>query len=428
VVPGAAIGVAFGEIDETAAFGITNVDDPQEVTTSTIFQIGSISKTITSTALMQMVEQGTLSLEDTVRTHVPEFAVADPDVSNEVEIRHLVTHTTGWEVDPPIQGTSGDDALELLMADTVSLPQIAPLGGPFSYNNLNAAVIGRILEVVAGDTFESVIQANVLDPLGLTNSWYDPEKAQSLPHAVGHATGEDGTAAVQEPYALPRIANPAGGLIASIEDLLRYGMFQAGIGPDRTDVLSGDALTTMQTGIVPGGSLGQVRVEGVGVSWFTIEREGVKLVSHGGGTNGQQSLLVIAPEREFVFAMLTNSESGGDLALLAARWLVKALLGSTALEDKPGVPLDAENVTDAFGTYTAPDGTSLTIETGFVAQGPPRIVVIDESGEPVFLDSLEKDVWFAQDTYTRKYVDFVRNDQGEVGWIRMGGRLTPKVG
>ena len=183
----------------------------------------------------------------------------------------------------------------------------------------------------------------------------------------------------------------------------------------------------MQTGIVPGGSLGQFRVEGIGVSWFTIEREGVKLVSHGGGTNGQQSLLLIAPELEFVFAMVTNSESGGDLALLAARWLVKALLGSTALEDKPGVALDGDAIGDTFGTYTAPDGTSLTVETGFVAQGPPRIVVIDESGEPVFLDSLEKDVWFAQDTHTRQYVDFVRNDQGNVGWIRMGGRLTPKV-
>jgi len=184
----------------------------------------------------------------------------------------------------------------------------------------------------------------------------------------------------------------------------------------------------MQASIVPGGSLGQVRVEGIGVSWFTIERDGVKLISHGGGTNGQQSLLLIAPEREFVFAMLTNANSGGDLALLAARWLVKALLGSTALEDKPGVALDAEAVTDTFGIYTSPDGTSLMVETGFVAEGPPRIAVIDETGEPLFLDSLEKDVWFAQDTYTRQYVDFVRNEQGDVGWIRVGGRLTPKVG
>ena len=429
-VPGAAIGLAYGDVRETATFGITNVDDPQSISRETLFQIGSISKTYTATALMHLIEVGKIKLDDLLRTFIPEFTVADPVVSAEVKIRNLVTHTTGFEVDPPIEGTDGDDALALLMGDTSQLPQIAPLDGPFSYSNLNAAVLGRVLEVIDDRVFEEVIQDYVFDRLGLRNSYYDATTISALPHAVGHDVDDAGKAIVlTEGFELPRIARPAGGITSSIEDLLTFGMFHGSIGDDISDVITAESVADMQSELVPGGSLGQIRCDGIGVAWFTFERDGVKLIAHGGGTVGQQSLLVIAPDENFVFAMLTNADSGSDLVLMAARWMLNHHLGTSVLDDKPGQEVDAAGVTDCFGTYTGPDGYSMTVETGFVAEGPPRIVILDNSGEePVFLDSLEDDVWFSQGTYSREYVDFVRNDQGNVGWIRVSGRLTPKVG
>jgi CubicO group peptidase (beta-lactamase class C family) len=404
-VPGAAIGIVHGDRQESLAFGIADIETSTPVTEETLFQVGSISKTYTATALMRFVERGEIDLDATVRTYIPDFKVANPEAGEQVTIRNLVTHTSGWFGDPPIEGTSGDDALEAVIADLRSLPQLAPVGGPFSYNNTNFAILGRILEVVADDTFENVMQANVFDPLGLATSTYTDELSRSL----------------------PRIAWPAGGIVSTIGDVLEYGKFHAGLSGDATSVLADAQRLAMQEPLVPGGSIGPLRVDGIGISWFTVEREGARLLLHAGGADGQQSLLIVAPDEEFVFAALTNANAGSDLVILAARLALETILGSAALEDKPGQPLDAETITSYFGTYFAPGGMELTVETAFVAEGPPRMAMLGSDLEdPAFLDSLERDVWFLQRTHTRFYIDFVRDEQEGIAWLRYDGRLLIK--
>jgi CubicO group peptidase (beta-lactamase class C family) len=425
-IPGAAIGIVHGGKQESRSFGIADVETSEPVTEETLFQIGSITKTFTATALMTFVERGEIDLDATVRTYIPDFAVANPEASEQATIRNLVTHTTGWFGDPEIEGTAGEDALEVVAAQMRSVPQIAPPGGPFSYNNTNFAILGRILEVVADDTFENVIQTTVLDPLGLVHSSFAAEQAADLLYAAGHDSAESATPAVQEPWAIPRIVYPAGGIVSTIGDLLEYGKFHAGLSGDSTSILADAQRSAMQKPLVPGGSLGPIRPDGIGVSWFTMERDGIRLLLHGGGGNGQQSLLLFSPEQEFVFAAVTNANAGGDLVILAARLALETILGSTALEDKPGQPLDAETITSYFGTYEAPDGTSMSVETAFVAEGPPRIVLLGSHlGDPAFLDSLERDVWYHEGLYTRFYIDFVR-DEDAVAWLRYYGRLITK--
>src|SRR5690606_12982401 len=95
-IPGAAIGVIAGNQEHTAAFGVTSIDQPLPVDADTIFQIGSTTKTYTGTAIMRLVEQGTLDLDAPVQTWLPDFRVADPDVSRDVRLWHLLTHTAGW--------------------------------------------------------------------------------------------------------------------------------------------------------------------------------------------------------------------------------------------------------------------------------------------------------------------------------------------
>lgn len=429
-IPGAAVGVALGNQQQSAGFGIESIDDPAPVTTDTVFQIGSISKTVTSTAIMHLIEDGLLDLDDPVQRLIPDFTVADADVAAAVTIRHLVTHTSGFDVFPGLPGTSGDNALELLMDETSAIQQVAPPGGPFSYTNLNAAILGRMLEVVGDGIFEDLIQTMVFDPLDMTTATYDTETVTIGPHARGHEIAEDGNAVVSTAsFALPRITWPTGGISCSINDLLSYGMYHAGSGAVG-DLLPGRAArVSMQRPLEPGGSLGRYQVDGVGVSWFTIDRDGISGVLHDGGTNGQQSLLVVMPNFEFVCAIVANASSGGELAAQVARWLLNNLLDSPALDDKPGTPLLADEFTDCFGTYRALDGTTYMVETAFVGEGPSRITVIDEATQtPVFLDSLKKDVWFQQTTNGRQYIDFVRAETGEVGWMRMAGRLIAKIG
>ena len=95
-VPGVAVGVLRDDVMQTVGFGITNVEAPVAVDDHTLFQIGSITKTFTGTAILRLVEAGTLALDVTVRTYLPELRLRDEDVAAQVTIRHLLSHTGGW--------------------------------------------------------------------------------------------------------------------------------------------------------------------------------------------------------------------------------------------------------------------------------------------------------------------------------------------
>ena len=151
-------------------------------------------------------------------------------------------------------------------------PQIAPLGAYFSYNNGAVCLAGRVIEAVTGQTYEAAVTELVLEPLGLEQTSFFPEEIMTKAFAVGHGAPQDdprGEPVVLAPWALPRSANPAGGLIASVNDMLRYARFHLGDGTaDGRRVLRAESLRRMQTPLGPGGSvpgLGEIRLEAVGV-------------------------------------------------------------------------------------------------------------------------------------------------------------------
>src|SRR5215212_3233377 len=333
-IPGVAIGVIAGDREHARGFGVTNVDHPLPVDTDTRFQIGSTTKTFTGTTIMRLVEQGKLDLGAPVRTYLPDFRVADSEVSGAVQLRHLVTHTAGW-YDAALQETGdGDDALTHFVAGMADRPQIAPLGEYFSYNNGAVCLAGRVIEAVTGQTYEAAVTELVLEPLGLTQSSFFPEEIMTKAFAVGHGAPPDephGEPVVLAPWALPRSANPAGGLIASVNDMLRYARFHLGDGAaNGTRLLSAESLRRMQTPLGPGGSvpgLGEIRLEAVGVSWMLWSRGGVRIVAHPGGTNGQQSTFSLVPERGFAVTVLTNAQSGLLLGFEVTDWALDRFLG-----------------------------------------------------------------------------------------------------
>src|SRR5262249_31669420 len=96
-IPGVAMGVLRNGQATIRGFGVRTVTDPQPVTRNTVFPLASISKTVTTTAVMRLVEQGKIDLHAPVRKYLPDFRVADEAASRDVTIWHLVTHTSGWE-------------------------------------------------------------------------------------------------------------------------------------------------------------------------------------------------------------------------------------------------------------------------------------------------------------------------------------------
>src|SRR5215216_3383990 len=183
-IPGVAIGVIAGDREHATGFGVTNVDHPLPVDTDTLFQIGSTTKTFTGTTVMRLVEQGKLDLEAPVRTYLPAFRVADPVVSQQVRLRHLLTHTAGWQDPSFVETGDGDDALARFVDGMADLPQIAPLGNYFSYNNGAVCLAGRVIEAVTGQTYEAAVAELVLSPLGLERASFFPEEIMTDAFAV----------------------------------------------------------------------------------------------------------------------------------------------------------------------------------------------------------------------------------------------------
>src|SRR5215217_6971043 len=437
-IPGVAIGVIAGDREHATGFGVTNIDHPLPVDPDTLFQIGSTTKTVTGTALMRLVEHGTLDLEAPVRTYLPDFRVADPQVSEEVQLWHLVTHTAGWQDAGFVETGDGDDALARYIAGMADLPQIAPLGASFSYNNGAVCLAGRVIEAVTGQTYEAAVTELVLEPLGMAQSSFFPEEIMTKAFAVGHGAPPDephGEPVVLAPWALPRSANPAGGLIASVNDMLRYARFHLGDGTaDGTRVLRAESLRRMQTPLGPGGSvpgLGAIRLEAVGVSWMLWSRGGVRIVAHPGGTSGQQSTFSLVPERGFAVTVLTNAQTGLLLTFEITDWAVDRFLGLQPPPALRTVPVDPARLAEYSGEYALPDAAEtiqIREENGALHLVTSSSLLVPGQAEVALpLHTVGDDLAAAEFMGVPLFTEFVRDDAGTVAWVRFLGRLVPRT-
>jgi len=422
-------GVAFGIVKDgrvfARGFGVGSVDAPQPVTADTLFPIASISKTVTATAIMRLVEDGRMDLDAPVRRYLPDFAVGDDETSRNVRIWHLLTHTPGWEgqLSTPDRGA---ETLEAFAASLRDLPQLAPAGSVWSYNNAAFTLAGRIIEVVTGESIHDAVDTLVFEPLGLTRAVTRLEDVVTWPLTVGHRR-RGGTTSVIRPL-IHSSSVTAGGVWMSLSDLLAYGAFHLGDGtaPDGQRVLSEASLEAMQTARVPKAGTD----DAMGLGWHLRRVDGVPTAAHG-GTLGHTLLLELVPERNLAFAILTNSTNGWRLIQDVERATLEQLEGLTldpaqALghrgvnETMPDAPILATQPDPApyVGTFSRPPqrGYTVRVEDGrlmvnnssiaFYANDRAVVTSGNQRGNPV---------------------EFIRRDDGTIGWIRMVGRIARKA-
>lgn len=190
-VPGAALGILRlrpGREDELAeaAHGVLNVDTGVQATTDSVFQIGSISKVWTTTVVMRLVDEGLLDLDAPVADVLPELRLSDPDVTKQVTVRHLLTHTSGIDGDVFTDTGRGDDCLEKYVALLADVAQNHPLGVTWSYCNSGFSLVGRVIEKLTGSTWDAAMRERLFTPLGLRHTGTLPEEALLHRAATGH--------------------------------------------------------------------------------------------------------------------------------------------------------------------------------------------------------------------------------------------------
>jgi CubicO group peptidase (beta-lactamase class C family) len=433
-IPGVAVGLLYHGREYVRGFGVTNVDDPAPVNGDTVFRVGSTTKTFTGTAVMRLVERGRLDLDRTVRSYLPEFRTADQGASARVTVRQALNHSAGWLGDFFLDTGADDGALARYVEAMSRLPQLTAPGTVFAYNNAALSLVGRLIEVVTGTTYERAVRSLVIDPLRLRHSGFFLDDIPGASLAVPHAYDQTGAPVAQPAlFAMPRSVHPAGGLISSARDQLRWARFHLGDGRvpgGERRLLTPRSVRAMQSRPGPGGTL-FVELDGIGVTWMLRPTaEGPKVVQHGGDWAGQHSGFLMVPERGFALTMLTNSQTGPALLaeLFVDDWALRRFAG---VRNLPAVPrtLPAAALAEYAGRYTAEqigfDGKAVTTELEVVADAG-RLSVRAGGEEALRLAFYRRDFVLVldpsgADTHIR--ANFVRGGDGEVAWLRYGGRL-----
>jgi CubicO group peptidase (beta-lactamase class C family) len=297
-VPGAAIGVLHdGEITEFAV-GVTNVITGGPATTDTIFQCGSMTKTWTAYAFMRLAGEGKVGLDEPVRTYLPGFRVADPEVSAKVTSRHLLYHTSGIEEDFGDPG-EGDDVYARMVENIADAPQVHPLGHTHGYSAaLGYAILARIMEVVDGKRWDDIMTDRLFGPLGLTGTTSRRTRVDLARAATGHVIRslDEGPIVTPVDY-LPRAYGPGGNVTSTVRDVLTM----ARVFLDTGDAGVREMLESRVA--VPDPYL-------FGPQWalglIVCDWQGETVYASDGSTIGQNARLRILPESNLAIAMLTN--------------------------------------------------------------------------------------------------------------------------
>ncbi|MGH3720013.1 MAG: serine hydrolase domain-containing protein [Pseudonocardiaceae bacterium] len=426
-VPGAQVAVLVdGEVLDAAA-GVLNTATGVPVTTDAVFQIGSITKVWTATLVQQLVNEGRLDLDRPLREYLPEFQLADKTASQTVTPRQLLCHTAGFEGDLFTDTGNNEDAVEKYVATLVDAAQVFPPGERFSYCNSGYVVLGRLLEVVRGKPFNTVLRERLITPHGLEHVATNIGEAILERPAIGHVRTAPGEPVAPAPvWSLVASNAPAGSTLAMrARSLLGFARMH----------LSDPSFDMMRQPQVVLPDLGMPRAY-CGLGWMLFDYPGGAVIGHDGGTIGQAAFLRIVPETGIAVALLAN---GGDVVPMYHQ-VFGHLLAELAGVELPALPVppadphpvDADRVS---GTYRS---TLVDLEFSVDAEGRAWLRRVERAEEATLVipETVVEMVRLRDDALItvepqggiHQIIGLLGSDQsGRVKFLYGGGRAVARV-
>ncbi|HTE65792.1 MAG TPA: serine hydrolase domain-containing protein, partial [Candidatus Binatia bacterium] len=311
-IPGLALGIVEGDrADYMRGFGTAD-GSGTEVTPQTPFIIGSVSKSFTALAVMQLVEANKIELDAPVQRYLPWFRVADEKASTEITVRHLLNQTSGLSTKTGRSfqgdGDTSDTALEQAVRKLDSAALTVPVGSEHQYSTINYSVLGLIVQTVAGQSYERYVQTRILDPLQMRNSYTSEAAAQPHGLATGHNYWFGRPRASDQAY--NRGLVPAGYLISSAQDMTHYLISQLNDGRyDGMPVLSPGGIRELHRPAVQTPEADT----SYGMGWFVGPRNEIPAVHHQGETFNFHANVVLIPQSRRGVVVLMNAENSLDL-------------------------------------------------------------------------------------------------------------------
>lgn len=330
-IPGVALGIVRGDrIVHLQGFGVAD-ETGRPVTAQTPFRIGSITKSFSALAIMQLVEAGKVELDAPVRRYLPWFRVADEAASAKITVRHLLNQTSGLST---LAGNAYWDSRDGLGASVRSLRTVElsqPVGAGFQYSNVNYSIIGLVVEATSGQPYADYIAQHIFEPLAMRHSFTAtaPSLAAGLAmghlYSIGHMAADIG---VDPPAYLP-----AGFVSASVEDMSHYAVAQLNGGRyGNATILSAQGIAQLHHPAVAVGEIhAGLKNTSYGMGWVIGPINGTPSIWHNGDTGRFHAMLIMAPERGTGIVLLANAS--GLEYLLAVDDIAKGVL--SLLNDQP---------------------------------------------------------------------------------------------
>jgi len=377
--PGFAIAVTDREgIIYRSFFGYADLKKRQQVTEETLFQIGSISKSFTALALLQLFDEGKFDPERSLTEYLPWFRIQTE--YEPITPHHLITHTAGIPRDRDDIPPSWYSAYALREQSTAYPP-----GTQYSYSNIGYQTLGILLEALERKSYAEILQERILDPIGMSNSspviTHDIRKRL----AVGYTALHDDrpwhpSYPIVEASFFEYTAGD-GSVAATPEDLAAYlrVILNKGALPDGRQIITEESFNRFIEPAIamPGGESPAYYGYGITVR----EENGRTIVSHGGGMVGYRAMMIGDLDSGLgVVTFVNGSGNPGAIARYALE-AVRAAVNGEAIPEipKPSDRTTIENAEEYTGRYTSPDGDTLKIEdvneSMFLVIGNERILL-----------------------------------------------------
>jgi CubicO group peptidase (beta-lactamase class C family) len=367
-------------------FGFADIARRTPVTPDTAVSIGSTTKAMTALALMQLVDQGKVRLNDPVVRYIPFFKVKDP-AGSRISVRELLTQTSGLPptVGIPLLPDDDPDALESLVRSFAGVRLDHAPGAAFEYSNDNYAVAGLIIQRVARLSWEAYMAKDVFAPLGMSHTIEDSMPPASASAGVwqGYLLTTGGKM-VARSTPFEREYGPAGSeTITTLPDLGRYLYAQVNDGVSMTGrrIVSEAAMKEMHAPLVPSTGIIDGSKVHYGFGWEIHQREGLTTAEHPGAIVTMGSYFVLVPARGIAAGVVENCLNDGNVALainaaLAAAGVKPIPRVTPPLPRQPAARLSLDQTPwqSYVGRYASANGPVSVFRAGNTLQMKARLI------------------------------------------------------
>jgi CubicO group peptidase (beta-lactamase class C family) len=323
-----------GEPRAREMYGFADLETGRRVDENTIFHWGSITKTFTGIAIMQLRDRGLLKLDDPVVHYIPELRqVHNPFGSmRDITIRHLMSHSSGFrgstwpwggiEEWHPHEPTNWDQIVAMLPYTEIHFEP----GSRWSYSNPGIIFLGRIIELLSGEDYEVYVDKNVLRPLGMRRAYFDHTPYHLLEYRSNNYTVVAGEPRANGLDFDTGITVSNGGLNAPITDMAKYLAFLVRAPADGREQQHYDGVLKRSTleemweveieiagSVSPGGTDPDDLRQSMGLTYFIMETGGLRLIGHTGSQKAYFSFFYIDPAtRTAAIAAFNSQGTPGD--------------------------------------------------------------------------------------------------------------------